>query len=325
MTEQSFLYLTEEDINNLDIQWEEIFEIVENAFIEKAKGTVENPPKLGVHSKETSFIHAMPAYLSEMGAIGIKWVAGYPSNREKGLPMISGLQIMNSVETGLPLAIMNATWLTNARTGAVSAVSAKRLAKKDSEKLGLIGAGMQGRYQIKALKKVIPSLKKIKVFDIFEEASQAFKKEIEKEVDDIEVEIVKTVKDAVIDSDIVITAVPRVEKPLVELDWLKPGVLCMPLESSRAWHNDALFGVDKFVNDDLDQAEMFKSQGAFPEGIPKLHAETGDIIANIKSARENDQERIMVMNIGLGCIDIAVGHYIYKKALNENVGKKLSL
>src|SRR5699024_543182 len=176
----------------------------------------------------------MPSYLSEMQSIGIKWVSGYPSNRKKGLPTILGLQIMNSVETGLPIAIMNATWLTNARTGAVSADSAQRLAKKDSEVSGLIGAGMQARFQIRALKKAIPNLKTVKVFDIFEKASQAFKKEIESELS-IEVSIAEGFKEAVIGSDIVITAVPKIDNPIVKIEWLKPGVLCIPLESSRAW------------------------------------------------------------------------------------------
>lgn len=324
MSKYQFLYLSEEDILSLDIKWGEIFNVVEKALIEKGYGTVENPPKPGVHSKENSFIHAMPAYLEQMKAIGIKWAAGYPSNREKGLPTVTGLEIINSVETGLPLAVMNATWLTNMRTGAVSALSANHLAKKDSKVIGLIGAGVQGRIQMKALDQLIDDLELIKVYDVYESSSLSFKEEIENELD-INVEIADSQEEAARNSDIVMTAVPKPKKPIIKFEWLKEGALCMPLESSRAWENETLFGADKFINDDLEQAKLYQTQGAFNEGIPDLYAETGEVIAGIKDGRENDKERIMVMNIGLASVDVAFGQYIYNKAIEKGIGKTLSL
>lgn len=324
MEKLEFLYLSEEEIIGLNISWEEIFQCIEAALKEHGEKTVENPPKPGVHSLSNSFIHAMPAYLEQMNAIGIKWVSGYPTNREKNLPSIIGLKIINSPETGAPLAIMNATWTTNVRTAAVSAVTAKYCARKDSEVVGIIGAGVQGRINIVALKKTLPQLKKCKVYDIYPAASESFKEEISKQLD-IEIEIVNSAEDAARESDIVITATQKLPEPIVKFEWLKDGVLGLPLESSRAWTNEALFGVDKFINDDLGQAKLYESQGAFTGGIPKLHAETGEVIAGVKPGRENDTEKIIAMNIGLACEDISFGNYIYKVAKERGIGTTLQL
>ena len=324
MEKLEMLYLSQADVEGLEISWGEIFDRVEAALTEHGEKTVENPPKPGVHSLSNSFIHAMPAYLEQMQAIGLKWVSGYPTNREKGLPAIIGLQIINSAETGQPLAVMDATWSTTVRTAAVSAVTAKRCAREDSEVVGIIGAGVQGKINIIALKEIMPQLKKVKVFDIFPAAQEAFKKEISLKMD-IEIELVESAEMAVRNSDIVITATQKLPEPIVKFEWLKDGVLGLPLESSRAWTNEALFGVDKFINDDLGQAKLYQSQGAFTGGIPTLHAETGEVIAGVKPGRENAQEKIIAMNIGLACEDISLGTYIYKKAQEKGVGTVLPL
>ena len=101
-------------------------EALELAFREKGEGRVEMPPKPGIHpGGEDNFIHAMPAYIPAMKSAGMKWVSGYPGNQAKGLPYINGLLILNDVDTGIPLSVMDCSWITAMRTGAASAVSAK--------------------------------------------------------------------------------------------------------------------------------------------------------------------------------------------------------
>ena len=104
----------------------------------------------------------MPAYFKNLGMGGIKWVSGYPANRAIGLPQIIGLIILNDMKTGAPVCIMDGTWITAARTAAVSAVTAKYCARKDSKVVGLIGTGVQGRQNLIALKLVLPNLSKAK-------------------------------------------------------------------------------------------------------------------------------------------------------------------
>ncbi|HOG45209.1 MAG TPA: hypothetical protein PLJ35_10440 [Anaerolineae bacterium] len=97
------------------------------------------PPKPGVHSQPDAFIHAMPAYIPALHAIGVKWVSGYPQNQARGLPYISGLLILNDEETGLPLAVMDCSWITALRTGAATALAATYLAQSESETVDVLG------------------------------------------------------------------------------------------------------------------------------------------------------------------------------------------
>ena len=125
MTDLTLRYLSRADVESLAIPMEEVIDAVASALREKGEGTAEMPPKPGVHPRPDAFIHAMPAFLSRAEAAGLKWVSGFPQNLEGGLPYISGLFVLNDVETGFPLAVMDCTWITGMRTGAASAVAAR--------------------------------------------------------------------------------------------------------------------------------------------------------------------------------------------------------
>ncbi|MDW8036329.1 MAG: ornithine cyclodeaminase family protein, partial [Candidatus Korarchaeum sp.] len=106
------LYLSYQDVSSLCISLDSIIDAVEDAFKQKGMRLVEMPPKPGIHPRKDSFIHAMPAYLKGSDAAGLKWISGYPENPKRGLPYITGVFVLNDPETGLPLALMDATWLT---------------------------------------------------------------------------------------------------------------------------------------------------------------------------------------------------------------------
>src|SRR3990172_1964067 len=129
MQSHQLLYLSRADIEKVALDITTIIELLEKAFQEKGAGGVEMPPKPGIHTQPDAFIHAMPAYIPSMKSAGIKWVSGYPENQKMGLPYISGLLILNDVETGLPYAVMDCTWITAYRTAAATALSAKYLAR----------------------------------------------------------------------------------------------------------------------------------------------------------------------------------------------------
>jgi len=151
----------------------EIMAALEAMFREKAEGRFEMPPKIGIHTMPDAFIHAMPAAISAQKSSGMKWVAGYPANSQRGLPYISGLFILNDYESGLPLAVMDCTWMTAQRTGAATALAAKYLARADSETLGILGCGVQGSSNLEALKLLFP-LKKVFAYDTNSGRSAAF-------------------------------------------------------------------------------------------------------------------------------------------------------
>jgi ornithine cyclodeaminase/alanine dehydrogenase-like protein (mu-crystallin family) len=320
MEKIEFVYLSQEDIIDLNIPMSKIITLVENGLNEHGHDRVENPPKPGIHSKSDSFIHAMPAFYRNLGIGGLKWVSGYPSNRQLKLPQIAGLMIVNDMDTGLPLAVMDCRWITAMRTAAVSAITAKYCAIKDTRTLGVVGCGVQGRMNLIAFKEILPNLSEITVFDISEEAMKRYKEDFEQQLD-VSITPMSNVKEAVEGRDIILTATQRLPEPLVRNEWFKPGSLGLGLEASRAWYGDAILQAEKFVTDSWDQTIYFYEHGAFPDGLPKLYAELGEIVAGKKPGRESQEERIIAINIGLALEDVIVADYIYNIAKKKEYQK----
>ena len=133
MNDPRLLYLSHADVAATDVGMPEILEALETAFREHGEGRTEMPPKPGIHpGGGDNFIHAMPAYIPALESAGVKWVSGFPGNQGLGLPYITGLLVLNDPATGVPLAVMDCVWITGARTGAATALSAKYLARPDS-------------------------------------------------------------------------------------------------------------------------------------------------------------------------------------------------
>jgi len=133
------LYLSRADVEAARVPMRAIIERLEEVFREKGHGRTEMPPKPGIHpgpQGNDNFIHAMPAYIPAMRAAGLKWISGFPGNQARSLPYISGLLILNDEETGLPKAIMDATWITAMRTGAATAVAVRHLARRNAASFG---------------------------------------------------------------------------------------------------------------------------------------------------------------------------------------------
>ena len=324
MEKVEFIYLSQEDVLDLDIPMKEVIELVELGLSEHGHGRVENPPKPGIHSKPDAFIHAMPAYYEKLGIGGLKWVSGYPSNRAVNLPQIAGLMIVNDMETGMPLAVMDCRWITAVRTAAVSAITAKYCAAEGTESLGIVGCGVQGRMNLVGFKEVIPTLKEVRVFDISEGAMESIKEDYEDELG-VQITACSSVESAVDGMDMILTATQRLKVPLVRNEWFKPGCLGFGLEASRAWYGDAILEADKFITDSWDQTVYFYEHGAFPDGLPNLYAELGEVVAGKKPGRESQDERILAISIGLALEDVIVANRIYEVAVERGGFEVLSL
>ena len=177
MGEGELLYLSRADVEAVALDMPAMIGLLETAFREKGEGRVEMPPKPGIHTQPDAFIHAMPAHIPGLHAAGIKWVSGYPGNQAKGLPYITGLLILNDEVTGLPYSVMDCTWITAYRTGAATALSAKYLARPQSETAGILACGVQGRTNLEALAAVFP-LRRAYVFDVDKGRQQRYAAEM---------------------------------------------------------------------------------------------------------------------------------------------------
>ncbi|MEI2690501.1 MAG: hypothetical protein V9H69_12680 [Anaerolineae bacterium] len=177
MSEHRLLYLSRADVEAVGVSMPEIIDALGEAFRQHGEGKVEMPPKPGVHSRPDAFIHAMPCYIPGSEAIGVKWVAGYPDNPQRGLPYISGLLVLNDADTGLPLAVMDCTWITAQRTGAATALAARYLARPNSQTVGILGCGVQGRSNLEALRVLFP-IQRVMAYDRTLSNAQRFADEV---------------------------------------------------------------------------------------------------------------------------------------------------
>ncbi|NHI87997.1 MAG: ornithine cyclodeaminase family protein [Candidatus Thorarchaeota archaeon] len=319
------LYLSQADVSRIDLPMEEIISQMEIAFEEKAQGRVEMPPKPGIHPGEAdNFIHAMPAYIPAMKSAGLKWVSGFPLNKERGLPYISGLLILNDPNTGLPISVMDCVWITAKRTGAATAVAAKHLARPESSVVGILGCGVQGRSNLEALS-IVFSLKKLKAYDVNPKASSIYAQEIEERFG-LEVEEVFSPKKAVSDCDIVVTAGPILKKPhaTIQAGWMDEGTFASLVDFDSYWHPDALREVDKFCTDDVPQLQHYQNVGYFQD-IPEIYADIGELVTGSKPGRESAEERTITCNLGLAMDDMAIAPLVYQKAMEKRVGIWLPL
>jgi ornithine cyclodeaminase/alanine dehydrogenase-like protein (mu-crystallin family) len=316
---KKLLYLSNQDVTAVGLTIDEIISAVERMFDEKGHGRIEMPPKIGIHTMPDAFIHAMPAAITSQKSAGLKWVGGYPDNTKRTLPYITGLIILNDYETGVPLVVMDCTWITAKRTGAATAVAARYLARPESEIVGILGCGVQGRSNLEALKVLFP-IKRVHAYDTHLDRSTRYALEMSGQLG-IEVVPVSNPRDAVVGSDIVVTAGPILRKPhaAIQAGWLGAGAFASLVDFDSYWHSDALQQVDKFCTDDVPQLEHYRSVGYF-QNIPAIYADLGELVTGRKPGRERPEERTIACNLGLALDDIATAPLIYARALEKNIG-----
>ncbi|HEY5574875.1 MAG TPA: ornithine cyclodeaminase family protein, partial [Anaerolineales bacterium] len=255
---------------------------------------------------------------------GVKWVAGYPQNIEKGLPYISGLLILNDPETGFPLAVMDCTWITAYRTAAASALSAKYLARSDSRVAGILACGVQGRTNLEALAALF-SIERVYAYDIMPEVQEQYVEEMSHHLG-LEIIGVERPEKAVVESDLVVTSGPilKYPKPTIEAGWLKPGAFASAVDFDSYWTPEAMAEMDKVSTDDHAQFRYYEGAGYFQD-TPQPYADLGEIVVGDKPGRERSDERTMAINLGLALDDMAVAPEVFRRAKERGIGVWLPL
>jgi len=324
VAQRDLLYLSRADVEAAGVDMATVIALVEEGFREKAAGRVEMPPKPGIHPQQDAFIHAMPAYVSGMRSAGVKWVGGNPANPPRGLPYISGLIILNDVDTCVPYAVMDCTWITGYRTGAATAVAAKHLARPESRTAGILACGFQGRTNLIALAELF-QLTRVYAFDTDDRVQRRFVSEMSAALN-IEVVGVRDVREAVIASDLVVTSGPILKHPVpvIEKDWLQPGAFASAVDFDSYWTPGALAQCDRIATDDHAQFHYYRGIGYFQQ-TPDPYADLGELVGGQKPGRERVDERTMAMNLGLALDDMAVAPEVYRRARDRGLGTWLAL
>ena len=314
------------------LTFEEVTDAVESAFRMKGRGHTQMPSKQYLFMKKyNGDVRTMPAYLEETDVVAVKVVNSHPENRKHGLPTVMATIILVDPRTGAPVAIMGGTWITALRTGAAGAVAAKYLARSNPKTVGVVGAGTQARTQLMGLQTVFKTIEKVRVWDLNEKAAMKYTKEMTKKYSRSKVCSVKSIKEAVQDADIIVTATPS-RKPLVSAEWINSGthITCVGADAPGKQELDpAILVKSKIVVDDWSQScHSGEINVPFAKGIIKKEDVWGDICeiaAGLKAGRTSPEEITVFTSTGLAIQDAATADIVYRKALKKGIDKKVDI
>jgi alanine dehydrogenase len=323
-------FLSAHDVEELSLSRADVLEAVETSLRAQGNGDVVLEPR--EHLVPDPAFHGhfnlLRAYVRPLGVAGVKVVGDYADNYRLGLPSELALLTLYDPRTGVPLAIVDATEITERRTGAVTAIGARHLARADAKVLGHLGSRGTAFSNVTMLDSEF-DFEEIRVTSRRPESREAFGAALEEALGK-PVRVVDTAEEAVRGADIVVEATRLIEPtPLLRTEWIGPGALVVPYGTVSAVELSLTAAMDKIVVDDWRQC----SQGRFGALRPhvergllsqdNLHAELGQIVAGTKSGRERDDERILFWHRGLATTDLAVGHLLYERAMERGVGTVL--
>ncbi|MDD4779269.1 MAG: ornithine cyclodeaminase family protein [Tissierellia bacterium] len=323
---KEILWLTQEECIKVGPNIDETLELVFQAMTAHGKKEYEMPAKIGIHPFSDVFFHAMPAYVPNNLACGIKWIECFPRNPvEYSLPQTTGLLIVNDIMTGVPIAVMDSAWITAMRTPAVTALAAAAL-HPDAKTFGMFGAGVQGTEHVRFIVKTLKQLERIYIYDIRSERMDSLIEEVKNDVD---IPIIKTVspEELVNNCEVLSSATIILLEPLkvVKKEWVKKGQTILPCDLNTLWDPEICRIADKYIVDSIDEHKLFEGMGYFPDGLADITCETGEVLAGLHPGRTSKDELIVSSNIGISVNDIVMGKAIFSKALEMGIGTKVPL
>lgn len=262
------------------------------------------------------------AYLMDEKCIGLKAGGFWNHNVKRGKTNHQSTMVLFDAQTGEPVCLLDANYLTGIRTGAAGAVAAKYLARKNSKTVGIIGCGVQSRTQLEGLLAQFP-IEQVLIFDRFEESAKKFKQEIVAK--GLRAQVSASPEILAGRADIIVTTTPSFS-PVLKTSWVKEGTHINAMGSDTKGKRE--LDIDqmptKLVCDLWEQSSIM---GELQHGTGKadVHAEIGQIVSGEKAGRENDKEITLFDGTGLAVQDLQVAGYVYSKAKERNLGVTVEL
>lgn len=323
-------YLNGVDVTRLALTDDEILAAIEAQLAAQGRGETVIEPRTHLVPDRAfnGHFNVLRGYIAPLGLAGVKVVGDFVDNYERGLPSEMALLNLFDPRTGMPVAVIDATWITDARTGAVTAIGAKHLARKGARVLGHIGARGTAYWNVRLLDRLF-GFAEIRIHSRRPESRDAFAARLSR---DLRKAVVATAdwESCVRGADIVVEA-SRLERPqaLLQTGWIARGALVVPYGTMSAVEDSLTDIMDKMVVDDWGQARVgpfgalrrHVDSGKLSEAT--LHGELGEIVAGRKPGRERDDETILFWHRGLSLSDIALGAALLDKAKQLDVGTRL--
>jgi ornithine cyclodeaminase/alanine dehydrogenase-like protein (mu-crystallin family) len=302
-------------------------ELMADALSALARDEVYQPLRTIVRPPDArGLLGLMPAYRSgESGAFGLKAICVFPENPSQGKDAHQGAVMLFSRETGELLALMNASEITAIRTGAVSALATRLLAREDAHDLAIVGAGVQARSHLAALSRV-RTIKRARVsarnFDHARQLAEESQPQYQ-----FPIKPVRNNEEAVRGADIIVTATSSLA-PVINKDWISPGAHVNAIgthsPNSREVDSATMAAARIFVdrresalNESGDYLLAAKEGLVTPESIV---GEIGELLIGTKAGRTSETEITLFKSLGLAIEDVVCADYVYRKALAENAG-----
>src|SRR5436309_5881949 len=315
-------FLSADDVERLAPTHAEVLGAVEEVVRAQGRGEVVLEPRVHLEpgAEFNGHWNVLRAFVEPLGVAGVKVVGDFVDNYERGLPSELGLLTLFDPETGAPTAIVDAADITSRRTGALTAVGAKYLARRDSRILGHVGARGTAFWNVVLLDALF-DFEEIRVTSRRAESRDGVSRELERELGK-PVRVVETVQETVEGADVVVEAT-RLERPepILKTAWLAEGAFVVPYGTMSAVELDLLSAMSKVVVDDWSQCRPGGRFGALRDHVDRglltedtLHAELGEIVAGRKPGRERDDERILFWHRGLATCDVALGALLVARA-----------
>lgn len=296
---------TFDDIKNSKLNMEQMIAWTRQAL--ELKGSSVLPPKISLKPTLGEFFNFMPCIIPEKNIVGVKVVSRHISVS----PSIKSAMMLFSLETGDCLALMDADYITMARTGIMAALSVFYLGVKSFKKIAIIGLGNTTRASVDAISCLYPDRKMEMYLMAYKGQEESFIERFSS-YKNINFHIVNDKNELFDDADIIISGVSYADGLLGDVNSYKPGVLIVPIHTRGFQNCDDVF--DLIVADDIPHISGF---GKFSQ-MRKV-VELGDVISGKSVGRSNDTERIIAYNIGIGLLDVYFGSMILESINGDDV------
>jgi ornithine cyclodeaminase len=328
----SLTYLSGTDVAECALTDDEILDAIGSALRAQGDGETVIEPRVHLipRSSTAGHFNVLRGVVHPLGLAGVKVVGDFVDNYRRGLPSEMAVLNLFDPETGMPTAVLNATSITDMRTGAVSAIGARHLARADSKVLAHIGARGTAYWNVRLLDHLF-DFDEIRVHSRRPESRDAFAARLR---DDLGKAVVVTDdwETCVRGADIVVEASRLPEPaPLLKTEWIAPGALVIPYGTMSAVELSLTDIMDKVVVDDWSQCRKGLPFGALRQHVDSeritaetLHAELGQIVAGRRPGREHADETILFWHRGLSLSDIALGSALLGKAAGLGIGQRLA-
>lgn len=289
-------YISDKDIINLGISPLQAMSWVKEAFSLKASSQL--PHKISITFEESKFFNTMPAIIPALTAMGVKIINRYPDRN----PTIDGQILFYNYKTGNLTHILDASWITNARTGAVCATAVKTLAIKNFSTIAIMGLGNTAKFSMSCILEDNKNRPLTVKLLRYKDQAEKFIKNFE-QYTNVSFEICSDMCNFIENSDVVISCITNAQHLLTEPKWFKSGCLLVPVHTKGFQNCDLVF--DKIFADDTAHVANFKYFNQY-----KNFGELADILCGKIFGRENNEERIISYNIGIALHDIVFSHHI---------------